>query len=250
MANLRALLRPLPRERLHERVIAQLKQLIVSAQVEVGQKLPPERTLVTHLGVSRVVVREALRSLEQAGFVEIRPGAAGGAFITAALHKPLSNSVRDLVSGGKLTAQHFFEARRAVECASVALAAERVRAEDIVRLRAINRRLLDDLDDKTRLREHNAAFHVAIAKISENPLITLLVESLMDLLNTVYPRSRQSQAFIRDTFDRHEAIIAALEQRNVVLCQELMARDTAFTARLEGALDGRQDGDAAGQPTT
>ncbi len=250
MADLSALLRPLPRERLHERVIAQLKQLISSAHIEVGQKLPPERTLATHLGVSRVVVREALRSLEQAGFVEIRPGAARGAFVTAALHKPLSNSVRDLVSGGKLTARHFFEARRAVECASLALAAERASAEDIARLRAINRRLLDDLNDNTRLREHNAAFHAAIAEISENPLIKLLVEGLMDLLNTVYPRSRQSGDFIRDTFDRHEGIIAALEQRNVALGQELMARDTAFTAKLRGATDRRQDGDAAGRPTT
>ncbi len=250
MPDLSALLRPLARERLHERVIAQLKQLIASAQIEVGQKLPPERTLVTHLGVSRVVVREALRSLEQAGFVEIRPGAAGGAFVTAALYKPLSNSVRDLVNGGKVTAQHFFEARRAVECASVALAGERASAEDIARLRGINQRLLDDLDDNTRLREHNAAFHVAIAEISGNPLIKLLVESLMDLLNTVYPRSRQSRDFMRDTFDRHEGIIAALEQRHVALARELMARDTAFTAKLEGAANRRQDGDAARQPIT
>ncbi|MGH7320099.1 MAG: FadR/GntR family transcriptional regulator [Candidatus Rokuibacteriota bacterium] len=250
MTDLGALLRPLPRERLHERVIAQLKHLIASAQIEAGQKLPPERTLVTHLGVSRVVVREALRSLEQAGLVEIKPGAAGGAFVTAALHKPLSNSVRDLVRGGKLTAQHFFDARRAVECASVALAAERASAKDIARLRAINRRLLDDLDDNTRLREHNAAFHLAIAEISENALIKLLVESLMDLLNTVYPRSRQSRDFIQDTFDRHEGIIAALEQGNLSLCQELMARDTAFTTKLEDAADRRQDGDVARQPIT
>lgn len=87
--------------------------------------------------------------------MEIRPGAAGSAFVTAALHRPLSNSVSDLVSGGKLTAQAaerdreirggLFRCRRAVECASVALAAERASAEDIARLRAINRRLLDDL---------------------------------------------------------------------------------------------------------
>lgn len=249
MTDVAGMLRPLGHERLHERVIAQLKHLIASARIEVGQKLPPERAVATRLGVSRVVVREALRSLEQAGFVEIRPGATGGAFVTEALHKPLSDSVRDLVSGGKLTAQHFFEARRAVEGVSVALAAARAGPEDIARLRALNQRLLDDLGDNTKLREHNAAFHVAVAEISGNPLIKLIVTSLMELLDTVYPRSRQSRDFIRDTFDRHAAIITALEQENAALCQELMARDTEFTIRLTAGPRGTQEGAGAGRTT-
>lgn len=226
------LLTPLRKQRLHEGLIAQLKALIASARVDTGQKLPPERELAGQLGVSRVVVREALRSLEQGGFIEIRPGRQGGAFVAHRPHKPLSDAALDLYAQGRLTLHQFYEARRGIEGASVRLAAARATARDVAALRAINRRLLDDLDDPSKLRHHNAAFHVAIAEISGNPLVTLLVQSLMDLLDQVVPVSMQSPAFMRATHDRHQALIEALRRRDVRLAERLMAADTEFTAKL------------------
>lgn len=226
----------LPRERLHQTATAQIKGLIASGRLRIGQRLAPERELAQRMGVSRVVVREALRSLEQAGLIEIRPGASGGSFVTQNLHKPLYNSVRDLISEGRLAVRHFFEARRVIECATVALASARATNGDIETLQAINARLLRDSQDNTTLREHNAAFHMAIADISGNPLMKLLVQSLMELLNTVFPQSVQRAEFIRATFQRHEAIIAAIRGRNEPLCRELMARDTEFTLKLRRAV--------------
>ncbi|MGH2453779.1 MAG: FadR/GntR family transcriptional regulator [bacterium] len=236
------LLTALKKERLHESAASQIKGLIASGRLEVGQRLATERELARRLGVSRVVVREALRSLEHSGLIEVRPGAAGGAFITRDLHKPLSNAARDLMNEGKLTARYFFEARRAIECSTIALAATRAKTEDIEKLRAINRSLLRDRQENTKLREHNAAFHIAIANISGNPLMKLLVQSLMELLNTVFPRSAQTAAFVQNTVERHEAIIAALVKRDVALCQELMARDTEFTVKLKRVWHGSADG--------
>lgn len=231
------LLTALERRRLHEGAVSQIKGLMASGKLQVGEKLAPERELAQRLRVSRVVVREALRSLEQSGLIEIRSGAAGGAFITRNLHKPLADTARDLMSIDRLTARHFFEARRLIECATIALAAERAGAEDIEKLKAINGRLLRDRRDKTKLREHNSAFHLAISEISGNPVMKLLVRSLMELLNTVYPRSVQSAAFSADTFERHKAIIGAIEKKDVALCQELIARDTEFTLRLQRSPD-------------
>ncbi len=226
------LLTPLRKQRLHEGLIAQLKALIASARVEAGQKLAAERELAEQLGVSRVVVREALRSLEQAGFVEIRAGRQGGAFVAHRPYKPLSDAALDLYAQGRLTLQHFYEARRGIEGASVRLAAVRATARDVAALQAINRRLLDDLGDRSKLRHHNAAFHVAIAGISGNPLIMLLVQSLLDLLDQVVPVSMQSPAFMHATHDRHHAIIEALRRRDGRLAERLMAADTEFTATL------------------
>lgn len=81
-----------------------------------GQKLPPERDLASRLGVSRVIVREALRSLEQSGLIDIRPGMTGGAFVVYNLHMPLFNVARDLIASGQLSLTDFVGARRAIEC--------------------------------------------------------------------------------------------------------------------------------------
>lgn len=223
---------PPKKERLSNKIASQIKTLIISEDIEVGDKLPPERELADLLGVSRAVVGEALRSLEQSGFIEIKQGPSGGAFVTNNLYKPFLDSIYDLFREGKLTLHHFYEARRAIECASVRLAVENASPNDIHRLKKINQKLLDDIDDNTRLRENNMAFHMGIAEISGNPLITIMVQSLIELLNTLYPQSIQTSAFIKDTYKRHEAIINAMKDKDAGLCEELMVIDTENTKKL------------------
>ncbi len=178
------------------------------------------------------VVRYALRSLEQSGLIEIPPGSLGGAFVTYNLYKPFFNSIYDLFREGKLTLHHFFEVREAIECYSIKLAVKRVDRKDLLKIERINRKLIDDIEDKTKLRENNLAFHLAIADISGNPLIKMMVQSLIELLNTLYPQSRQSSEYIRNTFHRHEAIIQALKERDGEQCEKLMAIDTEYTKKL------------------
>ena len=223
---------PPKKERLSNKIASQIKTLIISEDIEVGDKLPPERELADLLGVSRAVVGEALRSLEQSGFIEIKQGPSGGAFVTNNLYKPFLDSIYDLFREGKLTLHHFYEARRAIECASVRLAVENASPNDIHRLKKINQKLLDDIDDNTRLRENNMAFHMGIAEISGNPLITIMVQSLIELLNTLYPQSIQTSAFIKDTYKRHEAIINAMKDKDAGLCEELMVIDTENKKKL------------------
>ena len=70
--------------RLADQVAYQLKQSLFTGKYKEGERLPPEHELVEILGVSRVVVREAIRNMEKAGLVEIRRGATGGAFVDGA----------------------------------------------------------------------------------------------------------------------------------------------------------------------
>ena len=223
---------PPEKKRLNESIVSQIKALIFSNQIAIGEKLPSERELAERLNVSRVVVRESLRSLEQSGLIETRPGKAGGAFITNNFHKPIFESANDLLNEGQLSLSHFFEARKAIECSSIRMAVKNLRASDLERLRCINRKLLDDLGDPLRLREHNLAFHLAVAEMSRNPLIKLIVHSLLDLLNRVRPGSSQSSQFIKDTYSRHEKIIEAMGRGDAALCERLMAVDTGYTKRL------------------
>src|SRR5258708_40300446 len=67
--------------RVYEDIVAQIERAIYEGRLAHGDKLPPERQLVREFGASRVAVREALRTLEHRGLVEVRQGSAGGYFI-------------------------------------------------------------------------------------------------------------------------------------------------------------------------
>jgi len=78
----------------------------------------------------------------------------------------------------------------------------------------------------------NRAFHTTIAVLSGNPLISLTVQALFDLLKRLRPDFVQRDRFIRETFKRHKAIIEALRQKDMSLCEELMANDVEHTRKL------------------
>jgi DNA-binding FadR family transcriptional regulator len=230
------LLNPARKEKLHEGIVAQVKRLIHSEKLGVGDKLPSERELAKLFKVSRVVVREALRSLEQSGLIEIRPGPTGGPYVAYNLHKPLFDSALDLMNEGKLNLHYFFEARRAIESVTVKLAAEKATSADLIKLKKINDGLLEDQDKPEKLREHNSAFHVTVAEIAGNPLLKLMVQSLLQLLDVMHPGANQSSDYIRHTYERHDALLGAMRKRDLQKCEELMAVDTEYTARLSTEL--------------
>ncbi len=227
------LLSPPRKAKLHESIVTQLKGLIHARKLEVEDKLPSERELASLFGVSRVVVRESIQSLEQAGLIEIRTGPAGGAFVVRELHKPLFHAASDMFHSGELTLQYFYEARRGIESAIVQLAVEKATPEDIERLRTINKVLLSEIKDRAKLRKNNSAFHIAVGDIAGNPLLSLMLKSILDLLDVVLPKSAQSERYIQDTYRRHELIIEAMERKDAARCVELIAVDTEHTTRLK-----------------
>jgi GntR family transcriptional regulator, transcriptional repressor for pyruvate dehydrogenase complex len=231
----RNMLVPVSRENLNAKIVAQVKGLIYSNGIRTGDRLPSERDLAAKFEVSRMVVREALKSLEQSGLVETRTGATGGAFVTKKLHMPLFQVTHDLFNAGELTLSHFYEARKTIECSTVRLAAKQATPQEVEGLRAINKRLLDEKSEPERLGAHNLDFHVAIAEISGNPLMKIIVHSVMALLDAVYA-GRWSQVrtrpYMKRMYKRHDAIIRAIEARDLGRCEELMTIDTEYTQRL------------------
>lgn len=216
---------PLNKEKLSEKIVAHVKKLIFSNQLRVGDKLPSERKVMEETGVSRSVVREAFRSLEQSGLVEIKQGGTGGAFVVWNLQKPIFNSVFDLYSQGKLTFAHFVETRKAIECVAVRVAAVKATAEDIARLDELNEATLSDIDGELQHRQHAALFHTTIAEISGNYLSKFLISALFELLGELRPDSSQTNEFKQETYLFHKRLIEALTAKDADLCENLIAQD-------------------------
>ncbi|MCW1935002.1 FadR/GntR family transcriptional regulator [Pararhodobacter zhoushanensis] len=106
-----ALFEPVRSDRSFEIVMQRIREKLASGALRPGDKLPPERELAKQLDVSRNVVREALRSLENSGMLKTRKGAHGGAFIEEGSASLISQALSDLVILNAISLDDLLEAR-------------------------------------------------------------------------------------------------------------------------------------------
>lgn len=170
-------LRRITKTRLSEAAIEQIKELIVSENLEPGSKLPSERDLVAALGVGRSSIREALRILEIMGLVDVQPGK--GVFVkalTGDLFMPLS----DLLHTQKESLQHHFEARMVLEPAAAALAAQRASRKEVAQLRKNMKSFEDNLarENLVGMIRADIQFHRLVANATENRTIEILMNTI------------------------------------------------------------------------
>ena len=171
---------------LSDKVVGQLTEAIVSQQLAPGQRLPSERELGEQFGVSRTVIREAIRSLAARGLVSvtsgrgIEVGQVGSGDVTA--------SMRLFVRGHKdLHYGKVHEVRTAVELQTAGLAAARATPDDIARLRELcdGYQRAIEAGDLPGASELDFQFHQELAKASGNELLVAMLESISDVLREV-----------------------------------------------------------------
>ena len=236
------ILSSLNRGKLTELTVEQVKELIFSGKIKEGEKLPSERDLSVQLGISRSVVREALSSLEHAGLVEIRRGRGAGAFIVNNLHKPLYHSTVDMMKSGRIGIQHFIEARKAIECYGLRQIVGKITGQDLKRLEEIDHEFIKhydgrclrertnklDYDDKAQ--DANTTFHLTLSELSGNPLLTMMLHSLLDLMKA----NRHSQGIAAKHYRGkvhwvHKEILEAMRQNDWDQAEQLLIRNIDST---------------------
>ncbi|GAB4538988.1 MAG: FadR/GntR family transcriptional regulator [Anaerolineae bacterium] len=168
-----------------DRVVNEIQRVIVGGQLKPGMRLLPERELADQLGVSRTVVREAVRILVAKGLLETKPGV--GTIVRQVtsdqIVEPLSLLLQ--TQKGGISIDHLHQVRRMLEVEIAGLAAEQATEEDITELKEI----LDMMEAVTDVPEAFAArdadFHQGLAKTTHNPLLIILLDSIRDLMQEV-----------------------------------------------------------------
>ncbi len=165
---------PARRVRSLDDVYLQIRNAILSGQIAEGERLPSERALCEQLQVGRPTLREALRSLEALGILEIRPGKGGGAYAVRPSEATLGAALSTLVSMRGASARELAEFRLSFEEENAWWAARRADETDIATLEALvaeTRRALRTADgDWSALVEADARWHEAIARATHNRL--------------------------------------------------------------------------------
>jgi GntR family transcriptional repressor for pyruvate dehydrogenase complex len=202
-------LQRITKTRLSEAAIEQIKELIVSDNLEPGSKLPSERDLVEALGVGRSSIREALRILEIMGLVEVKPGK--GVFVKA-LTGDLFMPMSELLDTQKETLQHHFEARMVLEPAAAALAAKRATRNEVAQLRKNleNFKLNLSKGNLVGLIRADIQFHRLVANATENRTIEILMNTITRHDFHGWKASLRSSKRALKTVAEHNGIIEAI----------------------------------------
>jgi DNA-binding FadR family transcriptional regulator len=218
--------RPISSDRISSVIVDQIKEAVFQKKLAPGDKLPSERQLMDQFKTSRVTIREALRSLEQFGILEIRRGIEGGAFIRDPNTKFINNFLQDMFSMGKIKIPNFTEARMAVEPFSVKLATERITEETLEKVRQNIQEAKECLDKKNKndARLLDLEFHRLIAQASQNPVIFFMVDSIMDIMENNISSIPLAAKPVERTNQYHEEIYAAVRDRDVQKAQDLMLK--------------------------
>lgn len=204
---------------LTDRAISRIRELIQSGQLPPGSKLPSEQQLAAQLGLSRNLMREAVKALVAVGVLEIRRG--DGTYVTSlepgVLLGGLGSAI-ELLQGE--TVLELTEVRRLFEPVATALAATRMSADALAQVAEHLAAMRAAKDDVELLNKHDAAFHRAVIAATGNRTL----ESLLEGISSRTVRARVWRGMVDDnaaaiTLAEHEAIYDALAAGDAQLAQ-------------------------------
>lgn len=209
-------------------LVKRLTEMIREPDEFPGGKLPPERELASELKVSRNLLREAIITLEAAGFLEIRE--RQGTFILEPGAEEFGGSLKFLALWSDEVLVHLMEARLAVESPAAAFAAERKTAEELARMRdcvAHLERVQGDLDEGLSSGAiWDSSLHGIIVNAAHNPVLSRLYEGLAATMERYIITSRTKimalDAWPGTILEEHRAIVAAIAAGDGIGAEEAM----------------------------
>ncbi|TDE01016.1 FadR/GntR family transcriptional regulator [Jiangella asiatica] len=158
---------------------ARLREFIRDRGLGPGDRLPPEAVLAAELGVSRVSMREATRSLQTMGVIEAQPGV--GLFVAPFSFRPLLEQLPYGLAPQVTAFSDILTAREAMEVGLMSAVARASSAADLARCAALARTMTDQERAGKSIAETDRQFHLTLYKSLDNPLVDSLIEVFWEL---------------------------------------------------------------------
>jgi len=166
-----------------DKIIRQIRTLITSGQLKAGDRLPPERKLAERLGVSRTLVRDALRKLEFYGILKTLP--QSGTIVSGMGIAALEGLITDVLKIENSDFSSLVETRVLLEVEATKLAVQRRTEEDIKELQEALKAYEEKVKNNEQAVEEDLMFHLKIAEASKNSVLkSLMLIITPDIINS------------------------------------------------------------------
>ena len=209
-----------------QHIIDQIRNAIFEGRLKPGDKLPSERELLEKFKVSKATLREALRSLEVLGFLEIRKGVSGGAFVTEVDMIKARDSFTNFLLFKNLSLKDLSEVRLLLEPYIAEKATLAITQEDLTRLEKLIKESEHTMKNNIAFesRKDEIEFHRIIASITGNPILMFILDFVENLLIDTKEILKPGKEFSGKVLKAHKRIYAGLLERNVEKVHEEMVR--------------------------
>ena len=209
---------------LSEKIIAQISDALVSGELKPGDRLPPERELAEQFGVSRTVIRDAVKTLAGRGILHVKHGA--GIFVTTSEENAMGRlgALSDILPLQGVSLRDLFEVRKVLEAEGAEWAARRRNDYHLKRLRGILEDAYRNSENVEVLSERDAQFHVAIAEASQNLVLVRVMLILLDLLAHSRRESLSIPGRVKLSLKDYERIVEEIEAQRHEGARETMLK--------------------------
>jgi len=202
------------KEGLVERVVREIQEQITHGPLVHGMMLPPQRELCEQLGVSRTVVREAVRMLVTRGLLETRRGVGTVVSEVNSTHIAEPLNIWLMTQDRKVTLDNLHEVRQLLEVQIVRFAAERASPEDILGLQNHIEEMEKVAHDHKEFASKDTEFHQMLAVATHNPLLVILLTAVRDLMLDIRLKVQEHPDLVRISMLDHYKIVDQIASRN------------------------------------
>jgi GntR family transcriptional repressor for pyruvate dehydrogenase complex len=195
-------------------IIRQIREAILEGKLRPGDRLRPEKELVTQFKVSKHTLREAMRALEAMGFLEVRKGAGGGPVVLEVDMETTRDSIANFLYFQNVSVLDLSEVRKLFEPYLARLAAQRISAEELAKLESIHEACREILSRGENMYKLEIDFHRHLARVSGNPVLMLILDFVNSLLADSKKQIRPGLAFSEEVMEAHQSIVDAIQARD------------------------------------
>ena len=211
-------------------VADRIRATIFKDKLGLFQRMPSERDLAAQFGVSRVVVREAIRTLESSGLVTVKKGPKGGIFVAQDYERPIIDTVTNLLAGGEANLDNLFEMRLLIEPYAAARVAAAGSEADFAMLESKIAEAEHEHGADHSVRHRYIDFHRQVIRLAGNPLLAIVGETVLlvlyDRVKAVLSAETTEVGLIM-----HRQLVNAWRQRKPEEARAIMAQDIEILSR-------------------
>jgi GntR family transcriptional repressor for pyruvate dehydrogenase complex len=206
---------------LSSQIVADVRDALFEKRLKPGDPIGTEKDLAARYGVSRIVARDALRTLEALGIADIRMGKGGGARVARGNPRLFAEALAVQLDLTGVTPAEILDAQRAIETLAAELAAEHATAADHARLKRLLAEAEACIDDPNAYTRSSREFHLAVTEASHNRVLVVQFISLQHVSWPSYNRTL-TPAVSQRVLEVHKRLAELIEIRDAAGARALM----------------------------